>query len=109
MDPLQTLGLDLQNICLRCKLFTVHTLKIDIESVENAPQELLRRVYVLESEVARLKRRAPSAWAIMTDYTNIDLFRIYSGTTFALLYEAFPLGKKRAGRVSQLESALQLP
>lgn len=34
----------------------------------------------------------------MTDYTNIDLFRIYSGTTFALLYEAFPLSKKLEAR-----------
>ena len=30
----------------------------------------------------------------MSDYTNIDLFRIYSGTTFAFLYEAFPLSTK---------------
>ncbi len=30
----------------------------------------------------------------MSDYTNIDLFRIYSGTTFAMLYESFPMSKK---------------
>lgn len=30
----------------------------------------------------------------MTNHTNVDLFRIYSGTTFALLYDAFPLSKE---------------
>jgi hypothetical protein len=32
--------------------------------------------------------------AVTSDYTNIDLFRIYAGTTFAFLYELFPLGKR---------------
>ena len=30
----------------------------------------------------------------MSDYTNIDLFRIYAGTTFAFLYESFPMSKQ---------------
>ena len=30
----------------------------------------------------------------MTDYANIDLFRIYSGATFAILYESFPISTK---------------
>lgn len=34
----------------------------------------------------------------MSDYSNIDLFRIYSGTTFAFLYEAFPLSTKLDAR-----------
>ena len=30
----------------------------------------------------------------MSNHSNVDLFRVYAGTTFAFLYEAFPLSTK---------------